>query len=328
MGMLVEGRWTEEDRKPAAKSGEFLRADAGFRSWITVDGSGSPSGEPEYAAEAGRYHLYISHACPWANRTAIFHKLKGLEDIIGISVVDHFIDQEGWTFNESGGDETRDNLFNCSRLHQIYAKAKDDYTGRVTVPVLWDKHSGTIVSNESSEIIRMFNSAFNAITGDEQDFYPPALRDTIDGINERVYGTVNNGVYRCGFARSQQAYEDAYRQLFESLDWLEGVLDRQAFLAGDVITEADWRLFVTLARFDPGYFGHFKCNRNQIADFPNLSNYTRQLYQWPGVAQTINLQHIKAHYYASHESINPTRIVPLGPLVDYSAPHNRGENDC
>jgi len=323
MGLLVEGKWTEQPLNTKSSDGKFVRQDAGFRNWITNNGDAGPSGTGGFKAEADRYHLYISHACPWANRAAIFRKLKGLEDVISVSVVDHFMGDEGWTFSEDGGEETRDHLFGLSHLHRIYSKAKSDYTGRVSVPVLWDKQQQTIVSNESSEIIRMFNSAFNEITGNQQDFYPEALRDAIDEVNERVYHTLNNGVYKCGFASTQAAYEDALNPLFDTLDWLEDILGKHAFVAGDQITEADWRLFSTLVRFDPVYVSHFKCNKRRIADYPNLSNYTRALYQLPGVAETIVLHHIKSHYFGSHESINPTRIVPVGPEINYSAPHDR-----
>lgn len=324
VGLLVEGKWHDQWYDTKNTGGKFVRQDAGFRNWITADGSAGPSGVGGFKAEAGRYHLYISHACPWANRTAIFRKLKGLEDLISISVVDHFMGAEGWTFAEGGdGEETQDHLFGSSRMHQIYTKAKSDYTGRVTVPVLWDKQQGTIVSNESSEIIRMFNSAFNGLTGNDLDFYPEELRERIDEVNERIYHTLNNGVYKCGFATTQEAYEEAFGELFDTLDWLEDILSKQAFLAGDRITEADWRLFSTLVRFDPVYVGHFKCNKKRIADYPNLANYTRQLYQWPDVAQTINMFHIKTHYYGSHETINPTRVVPVGPAIDYTLPHDR-----
>ena len=324
MGMLIDGKWT--DQQPATKKteGKFVRADAGFRNWVTADGSAGPSGEAGFKAEAGRYHLYISHACPWANRTTIFRKLKQLEPLISVSVVDHFGGDEGWTFKEEGGEETRDHLFDSTRVHQLYTRAKPRYTGRVTVPILWDKERDAIVSNESSEIIRMFNSAFNALTGNAEDFYPAALRDEIDSINERIYHNVNNGVYKCGFATTQRAYEAAYEPLFETLDWAEDILSRQAYLAGSILTEADWRLFSTLVRFDAVYGSHFKCNKKRIADYPNLWNYTRQLYQWPGIAETINMHHIKHHYFRSHESINPTRIVPVGPEIDFTAPHDRG----
>lgn len=323
MGMLIDGKWTDQQLSAKNSDGKFVRADAGFRNWITSDGSAGPSGEAGFKAEANRYHLYISHACPWANRTAIFRKLKGLDSLISCSVVDHFAADEGWTFKEEGGEETRDNLFDSKHAHQLYTRAKSDYTGRVTVPILWDRQSDTIVSNESSEIIRMFNSAFNELTGNTLDFYPEPMRSEIDTINERIYHRLNNGVYKCGFATSQQAYEDAFLPLFDTLDWAEDILSNQAFLAGSVLTEADWRLFTTLIRFDAVYVSHFKCNKKRIADYPNLSNYTRQLYQWPGVSDTINMHHIKHHYFRSHESINPTRIVPVGPQLDFSAPHDR-----
>lgn len=322
MGLLVEGVWKDQWYDTKKSGGKFVRSDAGFRNWVTADGTAGPSGEGGFKAEAGRYHLYISHACPWANRAAVFRKLKGLEDAISLSVVDWFMGDEGWTFGEEGGD-TRDTENGFSRMHQVYTAAKADYTGRVTVPVLWDRERKTIVSNESSEIIRMFNSAFNALTHDDRDYYPEALRDEIDAVNERVYHTVNNGVYKCGFATTQQAYEDSFYPLFETLDWLEERLSKQRYLAGDQLTEADWRLFTTLVRFDPVYVGHFKCNLRRIADYPNLFNYTRELFQFEGVAETINMRHIKAHYYGSHETINPTRVVPVGPDVDFSAPHDR-----
>jgi len=329
MGLLVEGVWKDQWYDTKKSGGKFVRSDAGFRNWVTTDGSAGPSGEDGFKAEAGRYHLYISHACPWANRAAIFRKLKGLENMIDVSVVDHFMGDEGWTFDEATDDpeDTRDRLAGRSRMHEVYTAAEPDYTGRVTVPVLWDKERGTIVSNESSEIIRMFNSAFDAVGATGPDMYPETLRDEIDAVNDRVYHTLNNGVYKCGFATTQKAYEEAFHPLFETLDWLEDRLSHQKWLAGDQVTDADWRLFTTLVRFDPVYVGHFKCNRNRIADFPNLSNYTRALYQWPGVADTINMDHIKQHYYGSHESINPTRIVPAGPEVDYLAPHDRGRSD-
>lgn len=323
MGLLVEGKWKDQWYDTKKTGGKFVRGDAGFRNWITADGSAGPTGEGGFKAEAGRYHLYISHACPWANRTAIFRRLKGLEDAISLSVVDHFMGSEGWTFGGETDGSTSDQIHGFDRLHKIYTAAKSDYTGRVTVPVLWDRESKTIVSNESSEIIRMFNSAFNAVSDDEQDFYPEALRDDIDAINERVYHTVNNGVYKCGFATTQEAYEEAFTPLFETLDFLEELLGKQRYLVGERITEADWRLFTTLVRFDPVYVGHFKCNKKRIADYPNLSNYTRELYQWPGVAGSINMHHIKAHYYGSHDTINPTGVVPVGPDIDYTVPHDR-----
>ncbi len=323
MGLLVEGVWKDQWYDTKKSGGKFVRSDAGFRNWVTADGSAGPSGDSGFAAEPGRYHLYISHACPWANRTAIFRRLKGLEDIVSESTVDHFMGDEGWTFGEGGGAETADPVHGFARAHQVYTAAKADYTGRVTVPILWDKQRGTIVSNESSEIIRMFDSAFAALTGNDSDHYPAEVRADIDAVNERVYNTVNNGVYKCGFATTQDAYEEAFHPLFDTLDWLEERLSEQRYLVGNTITEADWRLFTTLVRFDPVYVGHFKCNLRRIADYPNLSNYTRDLYQHPGVADTIHMDHIKAHYYASHETINPTRIVPVGPEIDYSLPHDR-----
>lgn len=323
MGLLVEGVWKDRWYDTESNDGKFVRKDAGFRNWVTADGSAGPSGEDGFKAEDGRYHLYISHACPWANRTAIFRKLKGLEQVIGLSIVDHFMGDEGWTFDGEADGGTRDHIHGYDRLHKVYTHAKPDYTGRVTVPVLWDKERDTIVSNESSEIIRMFNSAFGDFTEDDTDYYPDPLRDEIDQINDRVYHTVNNGVYKCGFATKQSAYEDAFVPLFETLDMLEDRLSRQRYLVGDRTTEADWRLFTTLVRFDPVYVGHFKCNKKRIVDYPNLSNYTRDLYQIPGVSETVNMHHIKSHYYASHETVNPTRIVPMGPQIDYSAPHDR-----
>ena len=324
MGLLVEGEWKDQWYDTKKSGGKFVRSDAGFRNWITEDGGAGPTGEAGFKAEAGRYHLYISHACPWANRAAIFRKLKGLESAISLSVVDHFMGDEGWTFGEEKDGSTVDHINSFSRMHHVYTASKSDYSGRVTVPVLWDKQQAKIVSNESSEIIRMFNSAFDAVTNDTQDFYPEALRGDIDAINDPIYHTLNNGVYKCGFATTQQAYEDAVGPLFDTLDMLEDRLSGQRFLVGDQVTEADWRLFTTLVRFDPVYVGHFKCNKKRIADYPNLSNYTRELYQWPGVAETVNMHHIKAHYYGSHESVNPTRIVPVGPDIDYMLPHDRG----
>lgn len=330
MGLLQEGKWVDKWYDTKSTGGKFKRQDAGFRNWVTADGSAGPSGEGGFKAEAGRYHLYVSHACPWANRTMIFRNLKGLGDAIDVSVVDWFMGDHGWEFRTDNDDrpdlasdttEVGDRLFGSDYMHQIYTRAKSDYSGRVTVPVLWDKDTGTIVSNESSEIIRMFNAFGDLSSG--PDFWPEDLHETIAPINERVYDTVNNGVYKCGFATTQAAYEEAFNPLFESLDWLEGLLGERRYLAGDRLTEADWRLFTTLVRFDPVYVGHFKCNRQRIRDYPNLWNYTLELYQHPGVAETIHLDHIKNHYYSSHETINPTRIVPVGPAIDYTQPHDR-----
>ena len=323
MGLLVDGKWHQQWYDVKSTGGRFKREDSKFRNWVTADGEPGPSGEGGFKAEAGRYHLYVSYACPWAHRTLIFRQLKGLTSLIDLSVVNWFMGAQGWTFEPADGVIADPNV-GATRMHQVYTAARSDFTGRVTVPVLWDKQRKTIVSNESSEIIRMFNSAFDAVGASGADYYPEDLRAEIDTINPRVYDHVNNGVYKSGFATQQEAYEEAVTALFETLQMLEARLDQQAFLAGDRITEADWRLFTTLIRFDPVYFGHFKCNLKQIRDFPNLWNYTKQLYQVPGVAETCNFDHIKRHYYGSHESINPTRIVPKGPVIDYSAPHDRG----
>ncbi len=322
MGLLVDGVWRDQWYDTSKSGGKFVRSAAAFRNWVTADGSQGPSGAGGFKAEAGRYHLYVSLACPWAHRTLIFRTLKKLEDAISLSVVDWFMAKDGWTFQERDGVVT-DTVNGTQFLWQVYKKAQDDYSGRVTVPVLWDKERRTIVSNESSEIIRMLNSAFDAQGDADLDFYPEPLRGRIDEINERVYATLNNGVYRCGFATSQEAYEEAYGELFATLDWLEEILDRNRYLAGGRITEADWRLFTTLIRFDAVYYSHFKCNRQRIEDFPNLSNYLRELFQIPGVKETVNFEHIKGHYFASHDMINPTRIVPLGPRLGFSRPHDR-----
>ncbi|MEM8589729.1 MAG: glutathione S-transferase family protein [Pseudomonadota bacterium] len=322
MGLLVDGKWRDQWYDTKKSGGRFVRQDSAFRNWVTEDGSAGPSGKGGFKAEPGRYHLYISHACPWAHRTMIFRKLKGLEDMIDVSVVDHFMGDEGWWFSDNPGS-TPDTINGKSHLHQIYTLALPDYTGRVTVPVLWDKQQQTIASNESSEIIRMFNSAFDGVGATGPDFYPEELRPEIDAINDRIYHTVNNGVYKCGFATSQEAYEEAFDALFATLDEVEDRLSRQRYLVGGTLTEADWRLFTTLVRFDSVYVGHFKCNRQRTADFPNLSNYLRELYQMPGIAETVNFDHIKSHYYGSHETINPTRIVPKGPALDLGAPHDR-----
>jgi putative glutathione S-transferase len=324
MGLLIDGVWHDRWYDTKSTGGRFVRSESQFRNWITADGSPGPSGEGGFEAEAGRYHLYVSLACPWAHRTLIFRKLKGLDRAIDVSVVDPFMGENGWWFGDSDG-VVPDPIHGATYMHQVYTAADPTYTGRVTVPAVWDKKRGTIVSNESAEIIRMFNTAFDASgIGDAGvDFYPEALRGEIDAINERVYHAINNGVYKSGFATTQAAYEEAFDTLFQALDEVEARLGRQRYLAGDRITEADWRLFTTLVRFDPVYVGHFKCNRNRIADFPNLSNYTRELYQVPGVAETVDLTHIKRHYYESHETINPTRVVPKGPAIDYAAPHDR-----
>ena len=308
MGYLKQGEWVDEWYDTDASDGEFKRSESVFRNWVTPDGSAGPSGQGGFAAEAGRYHLYVSLACPWAHRTLIFRALKGLEDLIDVTVVEPLMLENGW--------EVSDPLHGHEYLYQLYLHANPDYEGRVTVPVLWDKQGDTIVSNESADIIRMFNSAFDDITGNTNDYWPQSSRDEIERLNERVYAEVNNGVYKAGFATTQSAYEQAYDELFEALDWLDGLLSEQRYLAGDKLTEADWRLFTTLVRFDPVYFGHFKCNRQRIADYPALSGYLRELYQVPGIADTVNMQHIKQHYYGSHRTINPTGIVPVGPDLD------------
>lgn len=323
MGQLVDGVWTEERLVAKTTDGAFQRADASLRNWITADGSPGPSGVGGFKAEAGRYHLYVSLACPWAHRTLVIQKLKGLKDLIGVSVVHWMMAENGWTF-ETGDGATGDQLFGAGFLHQVYSRAKPDYTGRVTVPVLWDMQTGMIVSNESSEIMRMLNTAFDGQGAIEGDYYPEARRHEIDEINAVIYDTVNNGVYRSGFATSQEAYEDAVLALFQTLDMLEACLANQRYLVGNEITEADWRLFTTLVRFDPVYAGHFKCNLKRLVDFPNLFAYARELYQYPGVAETVDFHHIKNHYYASHASINPTRIVPRGPVIDWTRSHQRG----
>lgn len=322
MGLLIDGKWHDQWYDTKDSGGRFIRSESQFRNWVTADGSAGPSGKGGFKAEAGRYHLYVSYACPWAHRTLIFRALKKLEDVISVSVVDHFMDAEGWTFHAVDG-ATPDHLFGSKRLHEIYTRADPSYSGRVTVPVLWDKQQNTIVSNESSEIIRMLNTAFDAFGDASQDFYPEALRGEIDAVNALIYPNINNGVYRAGFATTQEAYGEAFDQLFATLDQLEERLGRQRYLAGNRVTEADWRLFTTLLRFDPVYVGHFKCNRQRIADYPNLSNYTRDLYQVPDVAGTVNMLHIKAHYYGSHKTINPTGIIPKGPQLDFAAPHDR-----
>ena len=322
MGLLVDGEWRDQWYDTKATGGRFKRDTSRFRNWITADGRAGPSGASGFQAEAWRYHLYVSYACPWAHRTLIFRKLKGLEDMIPVSVVHWYMAENGWTFAEGDG-VVADPIHDADYMYQVYQAADSSYTGRVTVPVLWDRNKNTIVSNESADIIRMFNSAFDGLGATEGDYYPEDLREEIDEINARVYTTVNNGVYKAGFATTQEAYEEAVEPLFESLDWLDGRLSTQRYLLGDRITEADWRLFTTLLRFDPVYVGHFKCNRRRIVDYPNLWPYVRDLYQVPGVAETVHMDHIKAHYYGSHETINPTRIVPVGPDIDFSEPHGR-----
>ncbi|XAT62414.1 glutathione S-transferase family protein [Rhodobacteraceae bacterium Araon29] len=323
MGLLQEGKWVDQWYDTKSTNGRFVRKAPQFRNWVTTDGRAGPSGKGGFKAEIGRYHLYVSLACPWAHRTLIFRALKGLEKMISVSVVHWYMAENGWTFDVGDG-VAPDTVNGAQFLYQVYTQAKPDYSGRVTVPVLWDKHTKTIVSNESPEIIRMFNTAFDEVGSAQGDYYPEHLRSEIDTLNERIYNTLNNGVYRCGFATTQAAYEEAITPLFDTLDWLEDILLRKRYLTGAQITEADWRLFTTLIRFDPVYVGHFKCNIRRIADYPNLSNYLRDLYQQPGIARTVNMEHIKRHYYESHTSINPSRIVPTGPDTDFTTPHNRG----
>ncbi len=322
MGLLQDGKWVDQWYDTKSTGGHFKRKASSFRNWITTDGAAGPSGVAGFKAEQDRYHLYISHACPWAHRTMIFRALKGLEDMIPVSVVNWYMRNDGWTFHDASG-VIADPINGAEFMHQIYTAADPTYSGRVTVPVLWDKKQGTIVSNESSEIIRMFNTEFDGVGALAGDFYPQALRGEIDAINTRIYDTLNNGVYKSGFASTQAAYEEAVVPLFQTLDWLEGLLASNRYLTGDTLTEADWRLFTTLVRFDPVYVGHFKCNLKRIADYPNLSNYLRELYQHKGVAQTVHMDHIKHHYYASHDTVNPSGVVPLGPEMDLDAPHNR-----
>jgi putative glutathione S-transferase len=319
MGLLIDGLWRDSWYDTKSSGGRFQRSASQFRNWVTPDGAPGPSGEGGFRAEPGRYHLYVSYACPWAHRTLIFRKLKGLEETISVSVVHWHMGEEGWSFTE----DYPDHLGGAGHLHEIYTRAQADYSGRVTVPVLWDRERRTIVSNESAEIIRMFNRAFDAWGRAEVDFYPENLRNEIEAINARVYETVNNGVYRAGFATTQGAYEEAYRALFETLDDLEARLANRRYLAGSRLTEADWRLFTTLLRFDPVYFGHFKCNKRRLVDYPNLWAYSSELDQMTGIADTVDFHHIKHHYYGSHRSVNPTGIVPLGPEIDFTASHDR-----
>jgi putative glutathione S-transferase len=315
MGLLQKGEWVDQWYDTGNNRGEFRRQDSRFRNWLTPNGEAGPSGEAGFKAEKGRYQLYVSLACPWAHRALIFRQLKQLQDYIDVTVVEPIMLENGW--------EMSDPLYGLDFLYQLYLKADASYEGRVTVPVLWDKQTQTIVSNESSEIIRMFNTGFNHLTGNTSDYYPKALHETIHSLNDRIYDTINNGVYRAGFATTQEAYEAAFHQLFDSLDWVEGLLTKQRYLAGQQLTEADWRLFTTLIRFDAVYFGHFKTNRQLLADYPAISAYVRELYQVPGVAETVSFEHIKTHYYASHLMINPTGVIPLGPAQDFSAAHGR-----
>ncbi len=324
MGLLVDGVWKDQWYDTESTGGRFVRKISQFRHWVTADGSPGPTGDGGFKAEPGRYHLYVSYACPWAHRTLIFRALKGLEDLISLSVVHWYMGEHGWTFN-AGEAVVPDPFFNADYLHQIYTRAHPSYTGRVTVPVLWDKQTQTIVNNESAEIIRMLNSAFDTVGAKPGDYYPESLRNDIDALNDRIYDTVNNGVYKCGFATIQEAYEESLKPLFDTLDALDDRLSKQRYLTGNTLTEADWRLFTTLVRFDPVYVGHFKCNIRRLVDYPNLWAYVRELYQTPGIAETVNFMHIKNHYYQSHQTINPTGIVPVGPEIDFTTAHRRGD---
>lgn len=323
MGVLIDGKWHDQWYDTESSGGRFERSETQWRNWITPDGAPGPTGDGGFSAESGRYHLYVSHACPWAHRTLIFRALKELTRHIGVSVVHPDMLSEGWEFRTDFPDTTGDELYNSRFLRDIYLRADPLTSGRVTVPILWDKTRETIVSNESAEIIRMFNSAFNGLTGNHDDYYPKDLRPRIDEINARVYDTVNNGVYKAGFATSQSAYDEAVHTLFDSLDWLETMLGQTRYLTGDRLTEADWRLFTTMVRFDSVYHTHFKCNRAWLREYPNLWGWTRELFQWPSVAETVHFDHIVRHYHYSHDTINPHRIIPINPVIDWMKPHDR-----
>ena len=325
MGQLVDGVWHDVWYDTGKSGGAFERSTSSFRNWITADGSPGPSGTGGFKAESGRYHLYVSYACPWAHRTMIFRQIKELADHISFDVVHPDMLSDGWTFATDDAGATGDRQFGLPFVRDIYLRANPNISGRVTVPILWDKQQNTIVSNESSEIIRMFNSAFNGLTGNDLDFYPPALQADIEPINGRIYDTFNNGVYRCGFSTTQAAYNAAVVPLFETLDWLEDHLASNRYLMGHQLTEADWRLFPTLVRFDSVYHLHFKCNRKRIIDYPNLWAYTRELYQYDGISDTVNMQHTIRHYHYSHDTINPNRIIPINPILDWHLPHGRGD---
>ena len=324
MGLLVDGVWQDKWYDTASTGGRFQRTTTAWRNWVTPDGAPGPTGTGGFAAESGRYHLYVCLACPWAHRTLIFRALKGLAPHIDVSAVHPDMLAEGWEFRTDFPGATGDDLFGSRYLREIYLRADPKASGRVTVPVLWDKKTGTIVSNESAEIIRMFNSAFNGLTGNSDDYWPEDLRPQIEALNARIYDSVNNGVYKAGFATSQAAYDEGVIPLFESLDWLEDLLGQNRYLTGDRLTEADWRLFTTLVRFDPVYHTHFKCNRKWLREYPNLWGWTRELYQIPGVAGTVDFNHIVRHYHYSHDTINPYRIIPINPIIDWMQPHGRG----
>ena len=324
MGQLIDGVWHDTWYDTKSTGGRFKRSESAWRSWVTPDGSAGPSGNAGFAAERDRYHLYVSLACPWAHRTLLMRQLKGLENMIDVSVVHPLMLENGWTFDDSFPAATGDKLHQNEFLYQLYLHADKDYTGRVTVPVLWDKQQNTIVSNESADIIRMFNSAFDGVGARAGDYYPPALRDKIDGLNGWIYDTVNNGVYKAGFATSQAAYDEAVTALFQSLSRLEQILGQHRYLTGDTLTEADLRLWTTLVRFDPVYVTHFKCDRHRISDYLNLSGFLRDIYQMPGIAETVNLAHIRHHYYCSHKTINPHGVISVGPAFNWDEPHGRG----
>ncbi|MFT6466754.1 glutathione S-transferase family protein [Halopseudomonas sp.] len=322
MGLLVQGQWVDRWYDTESNKGSFARSESQFRNWVTADGSAGSTGDAGFKAEAGRYHLYVSLACPWAHRALILRKLKGLESMISVSVVNPLMREDGWTFEVADG-VVADPLHQAHCMHQIYTAADPEYSGRVTVPVLWDKQQNRLVNNESAEIIRMFNLAFDGVGAKPGDYYPQALRSEIDNLNAHIYDRVNNGVYKAGFATTQQAYEQAVTPLFTALNELDQRLSTRRYLLGEQITEADWRLFTTLVRFDAVYHGHFKCNLKRIEDYPHLAGYLRELYQWPGIAETVNMQHIKEHYYRSHTTINPTGVVPAGPVLNLASPHGR-----
>lgn len=327
MGVLKEGEWHTDWYDTKSTGGKFERPKSSFRNWVTSDGSAGPSGEGGFKAETGRYHLYVSYACPWAHRTLIMRALKDLEDHISVDVVHPYMGKDGWTFETDPHGATGDRLMGKDFLREIYIAADPKATTRVTVPVLWDKKREAIVSNESAEIIRMLNSAFDIITGNADDYYPAHLRDEIDAVNERVYDTVNNGVYKAGFATSQKAYDEAVIPLFKSLDWLENKVSHQRFVVGNQMTEADVRLVTTLFRFDLVYHGHFKCNRRRLVDYPNLWAYSRDLFQHSGITETVNFDHITRHYHQSQTTVNPSGVVPIGPAIDWSEPHCRDQTD-
>jgi putative glutathione S-transferase len=322
MGLLVDGQWHDVWYDTKASQGRFVRSESQFRNWVTADGAAGPSGRAGFRAEPGRYHLYVAFACPWAHRTLIMRKLKGLEAMIGLSAVNSYMGADGWTF-APGPETIADSVNRVAKLYELYTLADPKYSGRATIPILWDKREHTIVSNESAEIVRMLNTAFDGIGANHNDYYPAELRGEIDELNAFIYPNVNNGVYRAGFATSQEAYEEAATELFAALDKLEGRLATRRYLTGPRLTEADIRLFTTLIRFDPVYHGHFKCNRRRIVDYPNLWGFLRDVYQIPGIAETVHVDFFKRHYYGSHANLNPSRIVPIGPDLNYETPHGR-----